>query len=69
MLACLALRYDASRAVDMRTRGVAVAAAMQEALESLEVRAPALAMRSLLPACLPVCLSFARAFSRRALSN
>ena len=37
LLACLALRYDASRSVDMRTRGIAVAQAMQEALDALEV--------------------------------
>lgn len=33
--ACLALRYDASRAVDMRARGIAAGDAILEALASL----------------------------------
>lgn len=36
LLACLALRYDASRTVDLRGRGVAVAIALQDALGSLD---------------------------------
>ena len=36
LLACLALRYDASRAVDLRSRGVAAAAAIQEAIDFLD---------------------------------
>lgn len=39
LLACLALRYDASRVVDLRARGVAVASALQDALGSMDVRA------------------------------
>jgi minor histocompatibility antigen H13 len=35
LLACLALRYDASRAVDLRSRGIAAAEAIQEALSAL----------------------------------
>jgi minor histocompatibility antigen H13 len=35
LLACLALRYDASRAVDMRARGVAAAEAIAGALGAL----------------------------------
>lgn len=35
LLACLALRYDASRSVDMRARGIAAAAAIQEAIDTL----------------------------------
>jgi hypothetical protein len=38
LLACLALRYDASRAVDLRARGAAVASALQDALSSVEAR-------------------------------
>lgn len=38
LLACLALRYDASRAVDLRARGFAVANALQDALSSVDVR-------------------------------
>ena len=37
LLACLALRYDASRVVDLRTRGMAVASALQDALGSMDV--------------------------------
>ncbi|EFN51135.1 hypothetical protein CHLNCDRAFT_141337 [Chlorella variabilis] len=36
LLACLALRYDASRAVDLRARGFAVANALQDALSSVD---------------------------------
>ncbi|KAL4439828.1 hypothetical protein ABPG75_002829 [Micractinium tetrahymenae] len=36
LLACLALRYDASRVVDLRARGVAVANALQDALGSMD---------------------------------
>lgn len=36
LLACLALRYDASRCVDMRARGMAAAEAIQEAIDSLD---------------------------------
>ncbi|PSC69300.1 signal peptide peptidase [Micractinium conductrix] len=36
LLACLALRYDASRVVDLRTRGMAVASALQDALGSMD---------------------------------
>lgn len=39
LLACLALRYDASRSVDMRSRGVAAAEAIQEAIDSLDPEA------------------------------
>ena len=39
LLACLALRYDASRCVDMRARGMAAAEAIKEALESLDATA------------------------------
>lgn len=39
LLACLALRYDASRCVDMRSRGVAAAQAMREAMGSLDSEA------------------------------
>ena len=35
LLACLALRYDASRTVDMRARGIAAAAAIQGAIKAL----------------------------------
>lgn len=37
LLACLALRYDASRVVDLRARGFAVATALQDALSSMDV--------------------------------
>ena len=37
LLACLALRYDASRVVDLRARGFAVASALQDALSSMDV--------------------------------
>ncbi|KAI3431818.1 hypothetical protein D9Q98_010571 [Chlorella vulgaris] len=36
LLACLALRYDASRCVDLRSRGAAVASALQDALGSID---------------------------------
>ena len=36
LLACLALRYDASRSIDMRARGMAAAEAISEALASLD---------------------------------
>lgn len=36
LLLCLALRFDASRSIDMRARGIAAAEAMQEAMESLD---------------------------------
>ena len=39
LLACLALRYDASRATDMRTRAIAAADAITDALAALEVSA------------------------------
>ena len=35
LLAALALRYDASRAINMQARGFAAATAMQEAIDSL----------------------------------
>eukprot|EP00890_Picochlorum_soloecismus_P006444 jgi/Picsp_1/6800/NSC_04139-R1_protein len=35
LFACLALRYDASRTIDMRSRGIAAAEAIQGAIESL----------------------------------
>ena len=37
LLACLALRYDASRCVDLRARGAAVASAVQQALDLIDV--------------------------------
>jgi minor histocompatibility antigen H13 len=39
LLACLALRYDASRAIDMKSRGIAAATAIQEAIDSLDATA------------------------------
>ena len=39
LLACLALRYDASRAIDMKARGFAAAVAIQDALDSLDATA------------------------------
>jgi minor histocompatibility antigen H13 len=39
LLACLALRYDASRAIDMKARGVAAAEAIQDAIDSLDATA------------------------------
>jgi minor histocompatibility antigen H13 len=39
LLACLALRYDASRAIDMKARGVAAASAIQDAIDSLDATA------------------------------
>jgi len=39
LLACLALRYDASRSVDMKGRAVAAAAAIRQAMDGLEVGA------------------------------
>jgi minor histocompatibility antigen H13 len=38
LLACLALRYDASRATDMRARASAAAAAIRGSLSGLQVR-------------------------------
>lgn len=37
LLACLALRYDASRTVDMRSRGLAAADALRQAMDTLDV--------------------------------
>lgn len=37
LLACLALRYDASRAIDMRSRGQAAAQAIMETISSYDV--------------------------------
>ena len=37
LLACLALRYDASRAVNMRSRAEAASAAISEVLADLDV--------------------------------
>ena len=39
LLACLALRFDASRATDMRARAAAAAEALQRAVGALGVRA------------------------------
>ncbi|KAI7839759.1 hypothetical protein COHA_006563 [Chlorella ohadii] len=44
LLACLALRYDASRVVDLRARGFAVANALQDALSSMDKSATRLEM-------------------------
>ena len=38
LLACLALRFDASRATDMRARAAAAAEALQRAVGALGVR-------------------------------
>ncbi len=37
LLACLALRYDASRATDMRARALAAADALKDSLASMQV--------------------------------
>ena len=68
LLACLALRYDASRAVNMRSRAEAASAAISEALADLDVSlfgkfgrsSPAKLWRSILAAkpaasCLSLC--------------
>ena len=49
LLACLALRYDASRATDMRARALAAADALRDSLAGMQVDHCATPMSLMIP--------------------